>query len=112
MLMDDEHVSWDEAWRITLKVMSYTNHTLLSEALEVWPIDMFSGMVPRIYQIIQEIDRRFRLVFVPQFGQAMIDRIAPLGNGQVRMAYLASIGSHAINGVAPIHSELLKRRPA
>ena len=109
VLMDDEHVSWDEAWRITLKVMSYTNHTLLSEALEVWPIDMFSGMVPRIYQIIQEIDRRFRLVFVPQFGQAMIDRIAPLGNGQVRMAYLASIGSHAINGVAPIHSELLKK---
>ena len=109
VLMDDEHVSWNEAWRITLKVMSYTNHTLLSEALEVWPIDMFSGLLPRIYQIVQEIDRRFRLAFVPQFGQAMIDRIAPLGNGQVRMAYLATIGSHAINGVAPIHSELLKK---
>ncbi len=108
VLMDDEQVGWDEAWQITVEVMSYTNHTLLSEALEVWPIHMFSETLPRIYQIIQEIDRRFRLTLIPNFGQGMIDRVAPLGNGQVRMAFLATIGSHSINGVAPIHSELLK----
>lgn len=108
LLMDEHHCSWDVAWTLTTQVMSYTNHTILQEALETWPIGMFQGLLPRIYQIIVEIDRRYRAQQTPIFGKALIDLTAPLGNGQVRMAHLAVIGSHSVNGVAPLHTELLK----
>lgn len=108
VLMDNEFLSWDKAWNITEQVMSYTNHTLLSEALETWPEDMFASTVPRIYQIVQEIDRRFRAKMTPLFGAAHIQSVAPIADGNVRMAYLAVIGSHSVNGVAKIHSELLQ----
>lgn len=108
LLMDEHHCTWDVAWTLTTQVMSYTNHTILQEALETWPIDMFKGLLPRIYQIIVEIDRRYREQQTPIFGKALVDQTAPLGNGQVRMAYLAVIGSHSVNGVAPLHTELLK----
>lgn len=102
LLMDEHHCSWDVAWTLTTQVMSYTNHTILQEALETWPIGMFQGLLPRIYQIIVEIDRRYRAQQTPIFGKALVDLTAPLGNGQVRMAHLAVIG------VAPLHTELLK----
>lgn len=108
LLMDEHHCSWDVAWTLTTQVMSYTNHTILQEALETWPIGMFQGLLPRIYQIIVEIDRRYRAQQTPIFGKALVDLTAPLGNGQVRMAHLAVIGSHSVNGVAPLHTELLK----
>ena len=108
ILMDEHHCTWDVAWELTKSVMSYTNHTILQEALETWPIDMFKGLLPRIYQIVAEIDRRYRLAKTPVYGEALVNRTAPLGNGQVRMAYLAVIGSHSVNGVAPLHTELLK----
>jgi starch phosphorylase len=107
VLMDEEFLSWEKAWNITNQVMSYTNHTLLSEALETWPEDMFAQTVPRIYQIIQEIDRRFKELMIPIHGADLVNSVAPLGNGQVRMAYLAVIGSHSVNGVAKIHTDLL-----
>lgn len=108
LLMDEHHCAWDVAWTLTTQVMSYTNHTILQEALETWPIEMFQGLLPRIYQIIVEIDRRYRVQQTPIFGKALVDLTAPLGNGQVRMAHLAVIGSHSVNGVAPLHTELLK----
>ena len=108
LLMDDHHCSWDVAWELTREVMSYTNHTIMQEALETWPIDMFKGLLPRLYQIVVEIDRHYRADKTPIFGEALVNRTAPLGNGQVRMAYLAVIGSHSVNGVAPLHTELLK----
>ncbi|KLD59483.1 hypothetical protein WP50_18020, partial [Lactiplantibacillus plantarum] len=85
---------WVQLANQPLQVMSYTNHTILQEALETWPIDMFKNLLPRIYQIIAEIDRRYREQQTPIFGKALVDQTAPLGNGQVRMAYLAVIGSH------------------
>lgn len=108
ILMDEHHCSWEVAWDLTTKVMSYTNHTIMQEALETWPIDMFKGLLPRIYQIVVEIDRRYREAKTPVFGEDLVNRTAPLGNGQVRMAFLAVIGSHSVNGVAPLHTELLK----
>ncbi|MFB9769117.1 glycogen/starch/alpha-glucan phosphorylase [Lactiplantibacillus modestisalitolerans] len=109
LLMDEHHCSWDLAWALTRQVMSYTNHTILQEALETWPVALFQGLLPRIYQIVAEIDRRYRAQKTPVFGAALVDQTAPLGNGQVRMAYLAVIGSHSVNGVAPLHTELLKK---
>lgn len=108
ILMDEEFMSWDQAWALTTKVMSYTNHTLLAESLETWPMDMVAQTVPRIYQIIQEIDRRFRGLQIPVYGEERVNRCAPLGDGVVRMAYLAVIGSHSVNGVAKLHTELLE----
>lgn len=109
ILLDEYDCSWDLAWQITISTMSYTNHTIMQEALETWPIGMFQGLLPRIYQIVEEIDRRYRAEKTPVFGQNIVDRTAPLGHGQVRMAYLAVIGSHSVNGVAPLHTELLKK---
>ncbi|APX71705.1 glycogen/starch/alpha-glucan phosphorylase [Companilactobacillus allii] len=109
ILLDEYDCSWDVAWQITTATMSYTNHTIMQEALESWPIDMFKGLLPRIYQIVEEIDRRYRNEKTPIFGSKVVDNTAPLGNGQVRMAYLAVIGSHSVNGVAPLHTELLKK---
>ncbi|MDQ7936050.1 glycogen/starch/alpha-glucan phosphorylase [Lactiplantibacillus sp. WILCCON 0030] len=108
LLMDEHHCSWEVAWALTTQVMSYTNHTIMQEALETWPIEMFKGLLPRLYQIVAEIDRRYRVAKTPIFGEELVNRTAPLGNGQVRMAFLAVIGSHSVNGVAPLHTELLK----
>ncbi|WP_179394630.1 glycogen/starch/alpha-glucan family phosphorylase [Lacticaseibacillus absianus] len=109
ILLDEEEMTWEEAWRLTVATMSYTNHTLMTEALETWPESMFAGLLPRLYQIAQEIDHRFRAAHVQQYGELLVDRSAPIANGQLRMAYLAVIGSHAVNGVAKLHTELLEQ---
>ncbi|WP_125702706.1 glycogen/starch/alpha-glucan family phosphorylase [Lacticaseibacillus daqingensis] len=108
ILLDEEQMTWDEAWAITVATLSYTNHTLMTEALESWPEPMFAGLLPRLYQVAQEVDRRFRATYTKRYGELLVNRAAPLGDGQLRMAYLAVIGSHAVNGVAKLHSELLK----
>ncbi|MCL2226688.1 MAG: glycogen/starch/alpha-glucan phosphorylase [Oscillospiraceae bacterium] len=111
ILMDEEGLSWDDAWDITVKTISYTNHTILPEALEKWPEDSFAHLLPRIYSIVREIDRRFALLlserFPDDYGKAA--SMAIVSNGEIHMAYLAIVGSHAINGVAAVHSELLKK---
>ncbi|HTG82043.1 MAG TPA: glycogen/starch/alpha-glucan phosphorylase [Geobacteraceae bacterium] len=114
LLVDEHHVEWDEAWRITRESFAYTNHTLLSEALEKWPLPLFSSVLPRIVEIIYEINRRFldeaRIRF-PEDDQriARLSLIDETGEKYVRMANLACVGSHAINGVAALHTELLKK---
>ena len=110
ILLDDEGLEWDEAWDITVKTISYTNHTILPEALEKWPIGSFSELLPRIYMIVQEINRRFLEFLNKQHDvdKEKIPNMAILSNGNISMAYLAIVGSHAINGVAQVHSELLK----
>ena len=114
LLVDEHHVEWDEAWRITRESFAYTNHTLLSEALEKWPLPLFSSVLPRIVEIIYEINRRFldeaRIRF-PGDDQriARLSLIDETGDKYIRMANLACVGSHAINGVAALHTELLKK---
>lgn len=114
LLVDEHQVEWDEAWRITRKALSYTNHTLLPEALEKWPLSLFSTLLPRLLEIIYEINRRFLDEVRVRFPEDD-DRLARLslidegGGKQVRMANLACVGSHAINGVAALHTELLKK---
>ncbi|MDD6795189.1 MAG: glycogen/starch/alpha-glucan phosphorylase [Clostridiaceae bacterium] len=111
ILMDEEGLSWDEAWRITTNTVSYTNHTILAEALEKWPIDMFKSLLPRIYMIVEEINRRYREELCTKYTEQWdkINRMAILGDGQVRMANLAVVGSHSVNGVAKLHTEILKK---
>lgn len=109
ILLDEEEMSWDQAWNVTVNTMSYTNHTLMAEALESWPQAMFQGLLPRLFQIAQEIDRRFRLTYARRYGELVVNNAAPLADGQLRMAFLAVIGSHQVNGVAKLHSELLKQ---
>ncbi|MHC5373663.1 glycogen/starch/alpha-glucan phosphorylase [Enterococcus sp. LJL120] len=108
ILIDDEDLSWDTAWHVTTKVMSYTNHTIMQEALETWPIGMVQQVVPRIYQIIEEIDRRFVEEMTGKHPNYLIENTRIIANERVRMANLAIIGSHSVNGVAKLHSELLK----
>lgn len=108
ILLDEHGLSWEEAWGITTRTVSYTNHTLLAEALERWSQGLFQAELPRLFQLIQEIDRRHRLAVASEHGEDFAWRTSPLQDGQVHMARLAAIGSHAINGVAPLHSELLK----
>ncbi|MBW6411924.1 glycogen/starch/alpha-glucan phosphorylase [Clostridium weizhouense] len=112
ILLDEEGLAWEDAWRITEKTISYTNHTILAEALEKWPIDMFKSLLPRIYMIIEEINRRYCEELWSKFpGQEnKISRMAIIGNGQIRMAPLAIVGSHSINGVAKLHTEILKKK--
>ena len=111
ILLDDEGLEWDEAWDITVRTISYTNHTILPEALERWPIDSFSELLPRIYMIVEEIDRRFIEFLNKQRGadKEKIANMAILSKGDISMAYLAIVGSHAVNGVAKVHSALLKK---
>ncbi|MFD1484188.1 glycogen/starch/alpha-glucan phosphorylase [Lacticaseibacillus baoqingensis] len=109
VLLDDAGMDWDTAWQITVKTLSYTNHTLMAEALETWPQSMFSQLLPRLAQIAGEVDRRFRAAYTRRFGELLVDRCAPIADGQLRMAYLAVIGSHAVNGVAKLHSKLLQQ---
>lgn len=112
ILLDEEDLSWKEAWDITTKVCSYTNHTIMSEALEKWPIELFSRLLPRIYQIVEEINRRFCYDLINQykFDNEKIRQMAIIADGQIRMAYLAIVGSHSVNGVAALHTEILKHQ--
>ncbi len=112
ILVDEERFGWEEAWRITKSVMSFTNHTLLSEALERWPVDLFRRLLPRIYLIIEEINRRFCkdvLANYPHMEAHMRD-IAIIADDRINMANLAVVGTHSTNGVAQIHTEILKQR--
>ncbi|MBQ5951602.1 MAG: glycogen/starch/alpha-glucan phosphorylase, partial [Lachnospiraceae bacterium] len=112
ILMDEERLTWDEAWAITTKCCAYTNHTIMSEALEKWPVDLFSALLPRIYQIVEEIDRRFAAAILEKFpgDDARVSRMRPIEGGQVRMAYMAIAASFSVNGVARLHTEILKQR--
>lgn len=112
ILIDDNGFGWDEAWEITCSVVGYTNHTILSEALEKWPQQMLKELLPRIYMIIEEIDRRFRLELSQRYPDQpdKIQRMAIIENNQIHMAHLAILGSHSTNGVAALHTEILKRR--
>ena len=109
LLMDEHGLGWEDAWKVTVNVMSYTNHTIMAEAMERWNISMMQQEVPRILQIIQEIDRRFVLSLEGKYDQNFINRTRIIANSQVHMAHLAIIGSHSINGVAKLHTELLKK---
>ena len=108
ILVDEEHMSWDDAWKQTVAVMSYTNHTIMAEALEKWPVHIMQQVQPRIIQIIQEIDRRFVEEKQGKYARDMIERTRIIKDNQVRMANLSIIGSHSTNGVAKLHTELLK----
>jgi len=110
ILIDGYFVPWDEAWEITRAACAYTNHTIMSEALEKWPIELFSRLLPRIYMIVEEINRRFCENLIQWYGNdpERIRKMAICADGQVRMAHLAIVGSHSINGVAEIHSNILK----
>jgi len=110
VLMDDEGLAWGEAWAISSRTCAYTNHTIMSEALEKWPIELFSRLLPRIYQIVEEINRRFVVSLVDKYGQdnERIRRMAIIANGQIRMAWMAIVGSFSVNGVARLHTEILK----
>jgi starch phosphorylase len=112
ILMDEEGFGWDEAWRMTTNIMSYTNHTILAEALEKWPIEMFKKLLPRIYMIVEEINERFcKELWNKYTGQwDKIRKMAIIGDGYVRMAHLAIVGSHSVNGVAKLHTEILKKK--
>ncbi|MBE5901625.1 MAG: glycogen/starch/alpha-glucan phosphorylase [Lachnospiraceae bacterium] len=112
ILMDDEGLSWDEAWEVTRKTCAYTNHTIMSEALEKWPIDIFSRLLPRIYQIVEEINRRFLLRIEEKYPSDgdKVRNMAIIYDGMVRMANLAIVGGHSVNGVARLHTEILKKR--
>lgn len=107
ILLDEEELTWDQAWEITKKTVSYTNHTILQEAMERWPETMISDLLPRIYQIIQEINRRHIDKKTPLYGEDLSQRTAIIANGQIKMANLAIIGSHSVNGVAKLHSDIL-----
>lgn len=108
LLLDDAGMTWEDAWEITINTMSYTNHTIMAEAFEKWPVSMVETLLPRIYQIIQEIDRRFVEEMTARFGYDLVKRTQIIQDGHVQMAYLAIIGSHSVNGVAELHSDLLK----
>lgn len=108
ILLDENDLTWEQAWDVTVKVMSYTNHTIMSEALEKWPIHLMKSTVPRMYQIIEEIDRRFVESYSAIYGEEIVERTRIIQNGQVHMAHLSIIGSHSTNGVAKLHSDLLK----
>lgn len=112
ILLDEEDLSWEEAWDITTQVCAYTNHTIMSEALEKWPVELFSRLLPRIYQIIEEINRRFCLKLLIHYNNdnERIRRMAIISDGQVKMAWLAIVGSHSVNGVAALHTEILKNQ--
>ena len=112
ILIDEEGLEWNEAWEITTKTCAYTNHTIMSEALEKWPIELFSRLLPRVYQIIEEINRRFVLEIQANYpgDQGKVASMAILYDGQVRMAHLAIAGSYSVNGVARLHTEILKKR--
>jgi starch phosphorylase len=110
ILLDEEGLSWDEAWEITTKTCAYTNHTIMAEALEKWPIEIFSRLLPHIYQIVEEINRRFILQIQAEFpgDNGKVARMAIVYDGQVKMAHLAIAAGYSVNGVAKLHTEILK----
>ena len=110
ILLDEEGLSWDEAWEITTRTCAYTNHTIMAEALEKWPIEIFSRLLPRIYQIVEEINRRFILQIQAEFpgDNGKVARMAIVYDGQVKMAHLAIAAGYSVNGVAKLHTEILK----
>ena len=112
ILLDEENLGWNEAWDITTKCCAYTNHTIMAEALEKWPVDLFSRLLPRIYQIIQEIDRRFVEQVRAQYpgNEEKVKKMAILMDGQVKMAHLAIVAGYSVNGVAKLHTEILKNQ--
>lgn len=112
LLIDQEGLGWDEAWEVTTKTVAYTNHTIMSEALEKWPIDLFSRLLPRVYQIVQEIDRRFveQVRRMYPGNEEKVRKMAILMDGQVRMAHMAIIAGYSVNGVARLHTEILKHQ--
>ena len=112
LLLDEEGLGWDEAWEITTKTCAYTNHTIMAEALEKWPIDLFSRLLPRVYQIIQEIDRRFvaRVREMYPGNEEKVAKMQILRDGQVKMAHLAIVAGYSVNGVARLHTEILKKQ--
>ena len=117
LLLDEYYLPWDTAWEVTMKTCCYTNHTIMAEALEKWPIDLFQRLLPRIYQIVDEINRRFVDQIMRQYSnlpsidvQDKIRSMAILYDNQVKMAHLAIVGGHSVNGVARLHTEILKQR--
>ena len=111
ILMDEKGLEWDEAWAVTTKTCAYTNHTIMAEALEKWPIEIFSRLLPRIYQIVEEINRRFVIEVQNKFpdDEDKVARMAIVQDGQVKMAHLAIAAGHSVNGVAALHTEILKK---
>ena len=114
ILMDENGLSWDEAWEVTTKTCAYTNHTIMAEALEKWPIELFSRLLPRIYQIVEEINRRFIIEIETKYAgsdvQEKIRKMAVVYDGQVKMAHLAIVAGYSVNGVARLHTEILKEQ--
>ena len=112
ILLDEEGLEWDEAWEVTTKTCAYTNHTIMAEALEKWPIELFSRLLPRIYQIIEEINRRFVEEIQKKYpgNQEKIRKMAIIYDGQVKMAHLAIYAGYSVNGVAALHTEILKNQ--
>lgn len=112
ILIDDYDLSWEEAWDVTTKTCAYTNHTIMSEALEKWPLELFSRLLPRIYQIVEEINRRFVNQIKAKYpgDNEKVKRMAIIYDGQVKMAHLAIAGSFSVNGVARLHTDILKKR--
>ena len=112
ILMDEEGLGWDDAWEITTKSVAYTNHTIMSEALEKWPIELFSRLLPRVYQIIEEINRRFIAEIQAKYpgNYEKIKKMAIIYDGQVKMAHLAIAAGYSVNGVARLHTEILKNQ--
>ena len=112
ILMDEEGLEWDDAWDITTRTCAYTNHTIMAEALEKWPIELFSRLLPRIYQIVEEINRRFLIQVREQYpgDEEKVRQMAVIYDGQVHMARLAIVGGYSVNGVAKLHTEILKKQ--
>ena len=112
ILMDENGLEWDEAWDITTKTVAYTNHTIMAEALEKWPIELFSRLLPRIYQIVEEINRRFVEEIKAKYpgNQDKVRKMAIIYDGQVKMANLAIVAGYSVNGVAKLHTEILKKQ--
>ena len=112
ILMDEYQLGWDEAWAITTKSCAYTNHTIMAEALEKWPIEIFSRLLPRVYQIVEEINRRFIIEIQNRFpgDQGRVERMAIIHDGMVKMAYLATAAGYSVNGEARLHTEILEKQ--
>ena len=112
ILLDEEGLGWDEAWEVTTKTCAYTNHTIMAEALEKWPIELFSRLLPRVYQIIEEINRRFVEEIQRRYpgNQEKVRKMAIIYDGQVKMAHLAIAAGYSVNGVARLHTEILKKQ--
>lgn len=111
LLLDEEGLEWDEAWALTTKTCAYTNHTIMSEALEKWPVELFSRLLPRIYMIVEEINRRFNQFLIKDYmvKKEHLHRMAIITDGDIRMAYMSIVGSYSVNGVARLHTEIIKQ---